>query len=42
MAQCTARDQGMHVEMGLQQLVPGMQDHDGTELATQATLAKVE
>ena len=28
--------------MGLQELIPGMEDHDGAELATQAALAKVE
>ena len=32
----------MHVEMGIEALIPGVQNHDGAELAMQTAFAKVK
>ena len=37
-----SRDQGMEVNMGLQALIPGMEDHNGAQLAIQAALPELQ
>ena len=38
----TTGHQSVEMEVGLQHLIPGMEDHDGAELAAQVLTAKLE